>query len=136
MRDMSSEFPLAVHPDAAMIEAFRRFVGLPSVAFHACRFEELPAHYCFVTAGNSFGMMTAGIDAAVVAHLGRAVMIAVQRRILDRYLGEQPIGSAFIVETGHADAPCGYACAYDACALFDRPDDQRLHGHVGGAVGD
>ena len=65
----------------------------------------MPAHDCFVTAGNSFGIMTAGIDAAVVRVFGRELMAAVQHRILDEYLGEQPIGTAFVQPTGHAQVP-------------------------------
>jgi hypothetical protein len=46
------------HPDAAMMSAFReRFATLPRVEFFHSRFEKLPAHDCFVTAGNSFGSM-------------------------------------------------------------------------------
>ena len=95
-----------VHPDPDMIAAFRsRFAGLPGVVLHACRFEELPPHDCFVTAGNSFGMMTAGIDAAVVHFFGQIIMRLVQREIVTRYLGEQPVGTAFLIETGHAAIP-------------------------------
>ncbi len=57
-----------VHPQEEMCNAFRqRFTGLPNVRVIHGRFEELKPHDCFVTAGNAFGMMTAGIDAAVVA---------------------------------------------------------------------
>jgi O-acetyl-ADP-ribose deacetylase (regulator of RNase III) len=52
--------------------------------------------------------MTAGIDAAVVAHCGAPIMTAVQRRIMDDYLGEQPVGSAFILPTANALHP--YLC--------------------------
>ena len=38
------------------------------------RFEELPPHACFVTAANSYGIMSAGIDAAVVRFHGEALM--------------------------------------------------------------
>ena len=56
-----------VHPDREMADAFReRFAGLPNVRVIQTRFEELEPHDCFVTAGNAFGIMTAGIDAAVV----------------------------------------------------------------------
>lgn len=94
------------HPEAEMIAAFReRFAGLPRVEFFQCRFEDLPAHDCFVTAGNSFGIMTAGIDAAVVDFFGREIMSKVQQHIQEHFLGEQPVGTAFMVETGHAKVP-------------------------------
>ena len=69
------------------------------------RFEELPPHDCFVTAGNSFGIMNAGIDAAVVRHFGRELMERVQYPIMDEFLGEQPVGTAFVVSTGDAAKP-------------------------------
>ena len=56
-----------IHPEAEMCDAFRtRFAGLPRVSVLQSRFEELPPHDCFVMAANSFGIMNAGIDAAVV----------------------------------------------------------------------
>jgi hypothetical protein len=52
-----------VHPDDAMCAAFRdRFAGLPNVRVIKGRFEDLEPHDCFVTAGNAFGLMTAGIN--------------------------------------------------------------------------
>ena len=69
------------------------------------RFESLPPHDCFVTAGNAFGIMTAGIDAAVVALFGEELMARVQQRILEEYLGEQPVGTAFLIATGHEQRP-------------------------------
>ncbi|MCR9212051.1 MAG: macro domain-containing protein [bacterium] len=95
-----------VHPEENACSAFAvRFNSLPNVHIHQCRFEELPPHDCFVTAGNSYGLMTAGIDASVVHFFGKVVMERVQHRILNEYLGEQPIGTAFIVVTDHPDRP-------------------------------
>jgi O-acetyl-ADP-ribose deacetylase (regulator of RNase III) len=95
-----------VHPDDAMCEAFRlRFAGLPGVRVVQARFEDLEAHDCFVTAGNAFGLMTAGIDAAVVGRFGELLMHRIQQRIMDQFLGEQPVGTAFIVETGDPTLP-------------------------------
>ncbi len=54
----------------------RRFAGLPGVRVIRGRFEDLEPHDCFVTAGNAFGLMTAGIDAAVVRFFGEALMRA------------------------------------------------------------
>src|SRR5262249_36245926 len=60
-----------VRPDEAMCVAWRhRFSGLPGVRVIRGRFEALEPHDCFVTAGNAFGLMTAGIDAAVVRRFG------------------------------------------------------------------
>jgi O-acetyl-ADP-ribose deacetylase (regulator of RNase III) len=95
-----------VHPDAAMGDAFRdRFAGLPGVRVVRGRFEDLGPHDCFVTAGNAFGLMTAGIDAAVVRRFGDGLMARVQHRIMDEFLGEQPVGTAFVVPTGDPAVP-------------------------------
>ena len=95
-----------VHPEEAMCAAFRnRFACLPGVRVVRGRFEDLEPHDCFVTAGNAFGLMTAGIDAAVVRLFGEQLMRRVQHRIMDQYLGEQPVGTAFVEPTGHPDYP-------------------------------
>jgi len=95
-----------VHPDADACEAFRqRFDGLPRVRVFQTKFEDLPPHDCFVTAGNSYGLMTAGIDAVVVERFGEQIMQAVQLRILSDYFGEQPVGTAFVLPTGDERIP-------------------------------
>src|SRR6478672_5857091 len=95
-----------VHPDDAMCSAFReRFAGLPNVRVIRGRFEDLEPHDCFVTAGNAFGLMTAGIDAAVVRRFGDGLMRAVQHRIMDEFFGEQPVGTAFVIPTGDPALP-------------------------------
>lgn len=100
---------LLVHPDEKMCAAFQgRFEGLPNVRVIHGAFENLEPHDCFVTAANAFGMMTAGIDAAVVRFFGDDLMHKVQHRIMDEFLGEQPVGTAFIVPTSHEHIP--YLC--------------------------
>jgi O-acetyl-ADP-ribose deacetylase (regulator of RNase III) len=95
-----------VHPEPAMCAAFNaRFADLPNVRVVQGRLEDLEPHDCFVTAGNAFGLMTAGIDAAVARYFGEDVVQAVQHRILDQFLGEQPVGTAFLIPTGHAAIP-------------------------------
>ena len=89
-----------------MCAAFRdRFRGLPNVRVIRGRFEDLEPHDCFVTAGNAFGLMTAGIDAAVVRYFGEDLMRRVQHRILDQFFGEQPVGTAFVIRTGDPALP-------------------------------
>lgn len=95
-----------VHPSDEMCRAFEaRFAGLPNVRVVKSAFEDLEPHDCFVTAGNAFGIMTAGIDAAVVGFFGPQIMQQIQHRIMDEYLGEQPIGTAFIQSTGDPRIP-------------------------------
>lgn len=95
-----------IHPKFEMCEAFRRrFADLPNVTVMPSLYEDLPPHDCFVTAANSFGIMNAGIDAAVIRRHGDELMKAVQYRILDEYLGEQPIGTSFVQPTGDSEFP-------------------------------
>ena len=95
-----------IHPKREMCEAFRyRFNHLPNVTVLQSRFEDLEPHDCFVTAANAFGIMNAGIDAAVIRVHGEALMNRVQFRIMDEFLGEQPIGTSFIEPTGNPDYP-------------------------------
>lgn len=95
-----------IHPTPEMCDAFRsRFEDLPNVTVIQSRFEDLPPHDCFVTAANSFGIMNAGIDAAVIRLHGEQLMKSVQYHILDRFLGEQPIGTSFLQPTGNEDYP-------------------------------
>ena len=95
-----------IHPEAEMCAAFRgRFEGLPNVSVVQTRFEDLPPHDCFVTAANAFGIMNAGIDAAIIQFHGEDLMRRIQARILDEYLGEQPVGTSFVEPTGNGDYP-------------------------------
>lgn len=89
-----------------MCEAFRRrFDSLPGARAIRARYEDLGPHDCFVTAGNSYGQMSAGIDAAIARAFGERIQREVQGRILDDFLGEQPVGTAFVVPTGEVDRP-------------------------------
>src|SRR5262245_59971559 len=95
-----------IHPNSEMCDAFRdRFTGLPNVRVIQSRFEDLEPHDCFVTAANSFGIMNAGIDAAVIRVHGPQLMTRIQHRIRNEFLGEQPIGTTIIEPTGNADYP-------------------------------
>lgn len=95
-----------IHPDAKMCQAFREhFAGLPGVRVIQTRFEEIEPHDCFVTAGNAFGIMTAGIDAAVTRRFGSAFMDRVQLHIMNQFYGEQPVGTAFLIETNDPALP-------------------------------
>jgi O-acetyl-ADP-ribose deacetylase (regulator of RNase III) len=97
---------ILVHPETAMCDAFRhRFTGLRGVRIIRGRFEDLEPHDCFVTAGNAFGIMCAGIDAAVVSAFGESLMRRVQHRIMDQFFGEQPVGTAFVISTNHPSIP-------------------------------
>ena len=82
-----------------------QFRSHPEVQIVCGRFEDLPSFDCVVTAGNSFGLMDAGMDLAVVRFFGSYVMERIQMQILDDFLGEQPVGTCIVVPTDHAAHP-------------------------------
>ena len=97
---------IIVHRDKQASEVFAwTFKDLPGIEIHLGSFEEMPAFDCIATAGNSFGLMDAGIDLALVRFFGRPLMDKIQARILDDFCGEQPVGTSFILETGMAEHP-------------------------------
>jgi O-acetyl-ADP-ribose deacetylase (regulator of RNase III) len=76
------------------------FKDLPNVEIVHGYFESIPAFDCMVSPANSFGLMDGGVDAAITRFFGVGLMQAVQKRIIEDYLGEQPVGTSLIVETG------------------------------------
>jgi O-acetyl-ADP-ribose deacetylase (regulator of RNase III) len=68
-------------------------------------FDAISTFDCLATAGNSFGLMDAGMDLAVLKFFGPELQTNIQKRILDEFYGEQPVGTAFLVETGRTDHP-------------------------------
>jgi O-acetyl-ADP-ribose deacetylase (regulator of RNase III) len=126
-----------VHPDALMCAAFReRFEGLPGVRIVQGRFEDLEPHDCFVTAGNAFGIMTAGIDAAVVRAFGDDLMHRIQQHIRNAFFGEQPVGTAFVVPTNHIKIPFVVHAPTMRVPGSYRRVGQSLQRHLGSATGD
>lgn len=86
--------------------AFRMaFEGVQDVEIHADIFETVPEFDCMVSAANSFGLMDGGVDAAITAFFGTQLQVRVQKRIVDEYRGEQPVGTAFVIESGDDKHP-------------------------------
>jgi len=97
---------ILVAPKPALCITFQKhFDGLPNVEVVTGYFEQLPKFDCMVSAANSFGLMDGGVDAAITRFFGYALVERVQHRILDEYLGEQPVGTSLIVETAHPKHP-------------------------------
>lgn len=97
---------ILVDPNPSLCWEWReKFAGLPDVTVVHGYFEELEEYDCFVSAANSFGMMDGGVDGAIIRYFGENLMRRVQSRIVDEYLGEQPIGTSMIVETDHPKHP-------------------------------
>ncbi len=93
-------------PNPALFAAFQdHFSQFSQVSITSERFEWIPTFDCLVSPANSFGMMDGGIDAAITQFFGVSLERKVQERILEDYLGEQPVGTSFIIETGHPKHP-------------------------------
>ena len=54
---------------------------------------------CVVSPANSFGLMDGGYDLALTEYYGIQLQQRVQDYIIQHYLGEQPVGTSFIIET-------------------------------------
>jgi O-acetyl-ADP-ribose deacetylase (regulator of RNase III) len=97
---------ILVGPNAALCRAFQTaFAELPNVEVVHGSFEQLPTFDCMVSAANSFGLMDGGVDAAIIRFFGVGLERRVQHYILEEYLGEQPVGTSFIITTGHQHHP-------------------------------
>ncbi len=81
------------------------FDELPDVEIISSPFEEIAEYDCMVSPANSFGLMDGGIDAAITRYFGQQLMNRVQKFIISEYLGEQPVGTCLIIETGHNKHP-------------------------------
>jgi O-acetyl-ADP-ribose deacetylase (regulator of RNase III) len=64
----------------------------PDMEIYVGSFEFVPSFDCVATAGNSFGLMDAGMDLAVLKFFGRELQDTIQKRIIEEFYGEQPGG--------------------------------------------
>lgn len=101
-KNMINRFILASPSLEASSELHWAMRGCDQVEVHLGRFEDIPAFDCVATAGNSFGLMDAGMDLAVLKFFGEALQERIQTRILKEFLGEQPVGTSIVVPTGHS----------------------------------
>ena len=93
---------ILVSPDPLLCAEFReQFKDLSHVEVVDGYFEQLPEFDCMVSPANSFGLMDGGTDGAITRFFGDALQKRVQKRIVEEFLGEQPVGTSMIVETGH-----------------------------------
>jgi O-acetyl-ADP-ribose deacetylase (regulator of RNase III) len=86
-------------------ELERYFSDSDGVSIVCDKFEALAEFDCMVSAANSFGLMDGGVDLAITEYFGYELMDRVQEMVIERFRGEQPIGTSVIVETGHAKHP-------------------------------
>lgn len=54
---------------------------------------------CVVSPANSFGLMDGSYDLAITNWYGNQLQERVQEYIIKNYLGEQPVGTSFMIET-------------------------------------
>jgi O-acetyl-ADP-ribose deacetylase (regulator of RNase III) len=97
---------LLVDLQPQLCEEFKiHFKTFPDVSVVNGRFEKLPEFDCMVSAGNSFGLMDGGVDAAITVFFGTQLQKKVQQYIIANFEGEQPVGTSFIVETSNKEHP-------------------------------
>ena len=96
---------------------------VPGLEVFLGSFESLPSFDCVATAGNSFGLMDAGMDLAVLKFFGTQIQERIQKRILEDYCGEQPVGTSFICGDRAARPPLCRPRTYNA-----HPDEHRRDG--------
>lgn len=88
-----------------LVEAWHReFDDVDTVVATKTALEDLDSHDLIVSAGNSFGLMDGGLDAAI-AHMIPGIQDAVQERVASYYCGEMPVGTCMIVPTSDARFP-------------------------------
>lgn len=81
----------------------QNFQGVPE---EECVVEELYVFLrfnpiqCIVSLGNSYGLMDGGYDLVITRYFGNQLQQRVQRYIIDRYYGEQPVGTSRIIDAG------------------------------------
>ena len=97
---------ILVDANAKLCEQFyEKFEGLPNIEIIEGFFQDLPDFDCMVSAANSFGLMDGGVDGAIIRYFGPALMYRVQKRIIEEYRGEQPVGTSMLVETDNDQHP-------------------------------
>jgi len=74
----------------------KSFKDFPEVEIRFGRFEDVDFD-CVVSPANSFGLMDGGIDEAITMYYGQEMMDRVQNMIVNKYAGEQPVGTSEII---------------------------------------
>ena len=84
-----------------MVESWRKYFGNDEVEI-VCRdfftFMYSTKVECVVSPANSFGLMDGGYDLAITEFFGDALKEDVQKYIIKNFNGEQPVGTAFIID--------------------------------------
>ena len=87
-----------VDPKEHLINEWKkRFRGYRNISYHYGKFQEIEKYDCLINAGNGFGMLDGGVDAAISEYYGQDLQRRVQEYIRIMYHGEQPVGTSFII---------------------------------------
>jgi O-acetyl-ADP-ribose deacetylase (regulator of RNase III) len=81
-------------------EFLKAFSGFPDVEVVFKRFEDTDFD-CVVSAANGFGLMDGGVDQCITDYFGVEMMHRVQNMIINKYAGEQPVGTSELVLGGY-----------------------------------
>ena len=81
-----------------------QFQHIAEVTAVQTELSELEPHDCLVSPANSYGIMDGGIDLAI-SSLIPGLQERVSARVFEEWLGEQPVGTSMLVETGFARFP-------------------------------
>jgi len=97
---------ILVNPNSILCEAWEKYFGdLPDYEVKTGFFQQIKEFDCMVSAANSFGLMDGGVDAAIIKFFGSKLERKVQKRIIEEWRGEQPVGTSMIVATGNEKHP-------------------------------
>lgn len=85
--------------DKNMCNAWKKyFKDTKNVEIKNCSFEDLESEYV-VTAGNSYGIMSGGLDLAVRGYYGQSIQDLIQLVIVEQYNGFLSIGESIVIHT-------------------------------------
>lgn len=88
-----------IDTEPVVVAAFQRvFADTPNVDVLWQNLRAIVNADCLVSPANSFGLMDGGVDAVIVRVLP-GVDGTVQNEILDKYMGEQPVGTCLLVRS-------------------------------------
>lgn len=96
MREPSFNLVLADPNEGLCNEWKESFESHSKVGIHHGRFEDVPFD-CVVSPANSFGLMDGGVDEAITMYFGEQMMDRVQQQVIEKYAGEQPVGTSMVV---------------------------------------
>lgn len=101
MADINSKFTDAVK-DVIKKKGFKDITELST---HTGSFTDLAdpqKNICMVGAGNSFGLLSGGVDLAIRNFFGKEVEQKLHNTILEDFSGELVVGSSLVLATGNA----------------------------------